>query len=191
MSWAWKRLAAPLIAAALVAILVLTTQETPISHINRVAARNRKTPSKIWVSMAVCFSSNTGFVVVQRHELSSLRMANMLCTLLRYCFSENHATEPFLTSKSRQYVEVQVCRLLHSKNHFKSLHLRFRFHSKAKFPYTLSTRLASKLWLNKTDVRTIVQVVFEAKDREGEALTRYIKELVDDGNHVVSAIETG
>merc|ERR1719264_207646 len=65
------------------------------------------------------------------------------------------------------------------------------FHSKAKFPYTVSAKLASKLWLNKTDVRTIVQVIYEPKDRESEALSRYVKELVDDGNHVVNAVESG
>ena len=68
---------------------------------------------------------------------------------------------------------------------------QFRFHSKARFPYTLSARLAGKLWLNMTDVRTIIQVIYETKDAESEALSRYVKELVSDGNHVVTAIDTG
>ena len=36
-----------------------------------------------------------------------------------------------------------------------------------------------------------MQVIYERKDRESEALSRYVKELVDDGNHVVNAVETG
>ena len=47
------------------------------------------------------------------------------------------------------------------------------------------------MWLNKTDVGTIVQVVYEPEDRGSEALSRYVEGLVEDGNHVVTAIETG
>ena len=36
-----------------------------------------------------------------------------------------------------------------------------------------------------------MQVIYEPKDRGSEALSRYVKELVDDGNHVVNAVETG
>ena len=36
-----------------------------------------------------------------------------------------------------------------------------------------------------------VQVIYEPKDRGSEALSRYVKELVDDGNHVVNTVETG
>ena len=68
---------------------------------------------------------------------------------------------------------------------------QIRFHSKARFPYTLSARLAGKLWLNMTDVRTIIQVIYETEDVRSDALSRYVKELVSDGNHVVTAIDTG
>ena len=36
-----------------------------------------------------------------------------------------------------------------------------------------------------------MQVIYEPKDRGSEALSRYVKELVDDGNHVVNTVETG
>ena len=65
-----------------------------------------------------------------------------------------------------------------------------RFHAKATFPYTLSAMLASKLWMNKTDVGTIVQVIYEPKDRNSPDLLAYVKELVDAGNHIVSTVET-
>ena len=47
------------------------------------------------------------------------------------------------------------------------------------------------MWLNMTDVRTIIQVIYETKDEESEALWRYVKELAGDGNHVITAIDTG
>ena len=50
--------------------------------------------------------------------------------------------------------------------------------------------LASKLWMNKTDVGTIVQVIYEPKDRNSPDLLAYVKELVDAGNHIVSTVET-
>lgn len=123
----WRRLAAAVAATAtLIAVLMFASQDSSYLPLHEgFAARDRKVPPKIWLSMAVCFSSNTGF------------------------------------------------------------------HSKAKFPYTVSAKLASKLWLNKTDVRTIVQVIYEPKDRESEVLSRYLKELVDDGNHIVNAVESG
>jgi len=120
-----KRLAAPVAATALAAVLLLASQDFYFFRHKRLREQDQKVPPKIWLSMAVCFSSNTGF------------------------------------------------------------------HSKAKFPYTLSARLAGKLWLNMTDVRTIIQVIYETKDAESEALSRYVKELVSDGNHVVTAIDTG
>ena len=36
-----------------------------------------------------------------------------------------------------------------------------------------------------------LQVIYEPKDRESEALSRFVKDLVDDGNDVVNAVETG
>ena len=36
-----------------------------------------------------------------------------------------------------------------------------------------------------------MQVIYEPKDRESEALSRYVNELVDDRNHIVNAVESG
>ena len=65
-----------------------------------------------------------------------------------------------------------------------------RYHAKGTFPYTLSALLASKLWMNMTDVGTIVQVVYDPKDRNSAGLLAYAKELIRAGNHIVSTVET-
>ena len=83
-----KRLAAPVAATALAAVLLLASQDfyffrhkrsveikilqlcsdetevdvwgnLPLFFVNRLREQDQKVPPKIWLSMAVCFSSNT------------------------------------------------------------------------------------------------------------------------------------
>ena len=55
-----RKLAAPVAASALIAVLMFASMCLPLHEDWNVA---KKVPPKIWLSMAVCFSSNTGSVV--------------------------------------------------------------------------------------------------------------------------------